>query len=110
MARGGVKMLHPDRRAAAFRGLIGADQEMNDFEVLDAGLAFYRGIFRQGDGNTAFSAMNDAVAHKGKPFHMWSAEEAFESGWAITLPALRNSGGTSSSSTSSLRTKSASTM
>ena len=73
----GMKMLHPDRRAAAFRGLIGPDQDMDDFEVLDASLAFYRGIFRRGDGNIAFTAMNEAFAH-GKRFHMWSAEIAFE--------------------------------
>jgi hypothetical protein len=74
----GVQMLQPDRRAAAFRGLIGPNRTVTEDEVEDACLAFYRTIFDAHDGNAAHKAMNDAVDANAEAFWLISAEDAFK--------------------------------
>jgi hypothetical protein len=74
----GVQMLQPDRRAAAFRGLIGPNRPVTEGEVEDACLAFYRTIFDTRDGNVAFKAMNDAIDRNSETFWLISAEQVFK--------------------------------
>jgi hypothetical protein len=74
----GVQMLQPDRRAAAFRGLIGPNRTVTEDEVQDGCLAFYRTIFDTRDGNAAFKAINDAVDPNAETFWLISAEDVFK--------------------------------
>ena len=74
----GVQMLQPDRRAAAFRGLIGPHEEVSTGSLQKAVLAFYRTLFRQLDGDSALKAMNDAVDTSRETFWLISAEDAFK--------------------------------
>jgi hypothetical protein len=73
----GVQMLEMDRRAAAFRGLIGPHVEIKTGKMQAAVLAFYRTVFERRDGNVAARAMNDAVDTTEEKFWLISAEEAF---------------------------------
>lgn len=71
----GMKMLQPARGAAAFRALIGPEHEIPPEQLAKGCQAFYRGLFsRQGDGNEAFRAMNDAVDPTKPTFFSISAE------------------------------------
>jgi hypothetical protein len=74
----GVQMLQPDRRAAAFRGLIGPNRTVTENEVEDACLAFYRTIFDARNGDAAYKAMNDAIDPNAETFWLISAEDVFK--------------------------------
>jgi hypothetical protein len=74
----GVQMLQPDRRAAAFRGLIGPHVEVSTSNMQRACLAFYRTIFRQLDGDSALAGMNAAILPPADAFWLISAEDAFK--------------------------------
>ena len=74
----GVQMLQPDRRAAAFRGLIGPHRPVTAGEAMDGCLAFYRTLFRPQDGDAALKAMNDAVDASTETFWLMSAEDVFK--------------------------------
>jgi len=54
-------MLQPDRRAAAFRGLIGPNRRIKAQEMADGCMAFYRTVFNKLNGDDALKAMNDAL-------------------------------------------------
>ncbi len=74
----GVQMLQPDRRAAAFRGLIGPNRRV-DYDELSRGcMAFYRTVFGQLNGDAALKAMNGAVDPAKDTFWSISAETAFK--------------------------------
>ena len=70
----GMKMLQPARGAAAFRALIGPEHRIFPEQLAKGCQAFYRGLFRKGDGNEAFRAMNDAVDPTKPTFFAISAE------------------------------------
>jgi hypothetical protein len=74
----GVQMLQPGRGAAAFRGLIGPNREVKDWEVLTACMAFYRTVFTKMNGDNAIKAMNDAVDRAKETFWTISPETAFK--------------------------------
>jgi len=74
----GVQMLQPDRRAAAFRGLIGPHVEVSTGNMQRACLAFYRTVFGQRDGDSALAAMNAAIVPPADAFWLISAEHAFK--------------------------------
>jgi hypothetical protein len=75
----GMKMLQPARGAAAFRALIGPEHKIFPEQLAKGCQAFYRGLFsRQGDGNEAFRAMNDAVDPAQPKFFAISAEGALK--------------------------------
>jgi len=74
----GVQMLQLDRRAAAFRGLIGPNRAVRTREMSDGCMAFYRTLFGQLNGDTALKAVNDAVNPAEKTFWIISAETAFK--------------------------------
>jgi hypothetical protein len=74
----GAKMLQPNRRASACRGLIGPNRQVKTGELADGCLAFYRTIFAKHDGDAALLAMNNAVDTNRETFWLLSAEEAFK--------------------------------
>jgi hypothetical protein len=74
----GVQMLQPDRRAAAFRGLLAPHIEVSTGDMQKAFLAFYRTLFARLDADAAFKAMNDAVDTSQDTFWLISAEDAFK--------------------------------
>jgi len=74
----GVQMLQPDRRAAAFRGLIGPHVEVSTGNMQRACMAFYRTLFNQLDGDSAVAAMNAALVSPADAFWLISAEDAFK--------------------------------
>jgi hypothetical protein len=74
----GVQMLQPDRRAAAFRGLLAPHIEVSTGNMQKAFPAFYRALFGRLDGDTALKAMNDAVNTSQDTFWLISAEDVFK--------------------------------
>jgi hypothetical protein len=74
----GVQMLQPNRRAAAFRGLLAPYVEVRTEPMQHACLAFYRTLFARLDGNAAVTAMNQAISPNQKTFELISAEDAFK--------------------------------
>ena len=74
----GVQMLQLDRRAAAFRGLIGPNRPVSGKEMADGCTAFYRTVFGRLNGDEALKAMNDAVDLNKETFWIVSAETVFK--------------------------------
>lgn len=74
----GIQMLQPDRRAAAFRGLIGPNRQVSAKEMVDSCTAFYRTVFGRSNGDEALKAMNDAIDSAKETFWTISAETAFK--------------------------------
>jgi hypothetical protein len=74
----GVRMLQPNRRAAAFRGLLAPIVTVDTGPMQQAFLAFYRTLFARLDGNAAVRAMNEAINPSQRTFELTSAEEAFK--------------------------------
>ena len=72
----GIQMLQLDRRAAAFRGLIGPNRQLEAGQLQRGCLAFYRAVFRQGNGDEALRAMNDEFQEE--IFWLVSPETAFK--------------------------------
>jgi hypothetical protein len=58
-------MFQPSSRAGLL-ALIGPNRDMEPDELMSAFGAFYGAMFRTGNGNAAYTAMNDAV-HPTKP-------------------------------------------
>lgn len=73
----GVQMLQPVDRAAFF-ALLGPNQEISAAELLKGCLAFYRGVFQDGNGNVAFKAMNDAINPASPTFGIVNAQILFK--------------------------------
>jgi hypothetical protein len=72
----GMQMLQPTERSA-FLALFGPHETIDEDPLVEGMQAFYTSMFKDGTGNAAFKAANDAVGGAKPAFAMVNCEMAF---------------------------------